>query len=469
MSARRAVRPDGRVRRRRASSSRPRTRVHEAGYRKVDAYTPFPIEELTTRCTCTSSHVPQLVLAGGLLGGLGGLRAAVLRVGRSRIRSTSAAGRSTAGRRSWSVTSRRRCCFAALRRGVRHAGARTACRSRTTRCSTCRASRWRAATASSCASRRTTRSSTSTATRRVPAGPRSRARCRRWSRDAAAPAYSGWTLLGAGSAVAARRWRARPAARTCTTSPSTSRCGESELFADERSARPLVAGTVARGSCARTRSSTPARSGQRASCSELPRRGDGRSCSARGQERFQIFCSPCHGRTGSGDGMVVRRGFKAAAARTTSTGCAQMPIGYFFDVMTNGFGAMADYAAQVAAGGPLGDRRLHPRAAAQRVRAGRRRARPTSAGRSSGALAAAPGGGAPPMSLPVDTRGGSPRFASPRPRADRAGRPRRGRRVFGLALVGRLRVRPRPVLPLLPPRVRVLGRHRRGLRWVSPC
>jgi mono/diheme cytochrome c family protein len=67
---------------------------------------------------------------------------------------------------------------------------------------------------------------------------------------------------------------------------------------------------------------------------------------ARGQAQFQVFCSPCHGRTGRGDGMVVQRGFKAPPSYHIDR-LRQMPIGYFYDVITNGFGAMSDYAAQV--------------------------------------------------------------------------------------------------------------------------
>ena len=72
----------------------------------------------------------------------------------------------------------------------------------------------------------------------------------------------------------------------------------------------------------------------------------------RGEERFNIYCSPCHGRTGEGNGMVVQRGYRQAALATTSIGCARSPAGYFFDVMTNGFGAMPDYRAQI----PVEDR-----------------------------------------------------------------------------------------------------------------
>jgi len=68
----------------------------------------------------------------------------------------------------------------------------------------------------------------------------------------------------------------------------------------------------------------------------------------RGQERYEIFCSVCHGMTGYGDGIVARRGFnKPAPASYHQDRLRQAPVGHFFDVMTNGYGAMASYATQV--------------------------------------------------------------------------------------------------------------------------
>jgi mono/diheme cytochrome c family protein len=72
---------------------------------------------------------------------------------------------------------------------------------------------------------------------------------------------------------------------------------------------------------------------------------------ARGHERFDVFCSPCHGRTGEGNGMIVQRGFRKPPSYHEER-LRNQPVGYFFDVMTNGFGAMQDYAAQV----PVADR-----------------------------------------------------------------------------------------------------------------
>jgi mono/diheme cytochrome c family protein len=68
----------------------------------------------------------------------------------------------------------------------------------------------------------------------------------------------------------------------------------------------------------------------------------------RGQERFDIYCSPCHGRTGEGRGMVVQRGYRQPPSYHIDR-LRKVPVGYLFDVITNGFGAMPDYAAQIPA------------------------------------------------------------------------------------------------------------------------
>ena len=67
---------------------------------------------------------------------------------------------------------------------------------------------------------------------------------------------------------------------------------------------------------------------------------------ARGRERFNIYCTPCHGQLGDGNGMVVQRGLRQAA-RYHQERLRQEPPGYFFDVITNGFGAMQGYAEQI--------------------------------------------------------------------------------------------------------------------------
>ena len=73
----------------------------------------------------------------------------------------------------------------------------------------------------------------------------------------------------------------------------------------------------------------------------------------RGQQRFNIYCTPCHGKLGDGNGMVVQRGLRQAASFHQDR-LRQEKVGYFFDVITNGFGAMPDYAAQI----PVRDRWL---------------------------------------------------------------------------------------------------------------
>ena len=119
---------------------------------------------------------------------------------------------------------------------------------------------------------------------------------------------------------------------------------QSTFFADARSARPMVAGTVARGQLNDDELLFTGKSNG-TDATEFPFPIDARVM-ARGQERFNIYCSPCHGRTGAGDGMVVQRGYRRPPALDIDR-LRQAPVGHFFDVMTNGFGAMPDYAAQV--------------------------------------------------------------------------------------------------------------------------
>jgi mono/diheme cytochrome c family protein len=123
----------------------------------------------------------------------------------------------------------------------------------------------------------------------------------------------------------------------------------SDFFADQRSARPLVDGTVARGELRDDAAlytgkvnGTPVTAFPFAVTAEVLERG---------RERFDIYCSPCHGRTGAGDGMIVRRGYRRPPTFHQDR-LRQAPPGYVFDVITSGFGAMPDYATQV----PVPDR-----------------------------------------------------------------------------------------------------------------
>jgi mono/diheme cytochrome c family protein len=119
---------------------------------------------------------------------------------------------------------------------------------------------------------------------------------------------------------------------------------ESTFFSDNRSARPLVAGTVARGQLREDELLYTGKVNGRDS-PLFPFPVDA-AVMTRGRERFDIFCSPCHGRTGQGDGMVVQRGFRPPPTFHQDR-LREAPVGHFFDVITNGFGAMPDYASQV--------------------------------------------------------------------------------------------------------------------------
>jgi mono/diheme cytochrome c family protein len=121
---------------------------------------------------------------------------------------------------------------------------------------------------------------------------------------------------------------------------------ESTFFSDVRSARPLVEGTVARG---HLRDDGLLYTGKvnGADAAVFPFPVD-KTVMARGRERFDIFCAPCHGRAGYGDGMVVRRGYRRPPSLHQDR-LRDVPAGHFFDVITNGFGAMPDYATQVKA------------------------------------------------------------------------------------------------------------------------
>jgi mono/diheme cytochrome c family protein len=121
---------------------------------------------------------------------------------------------------------------------------------------------------------------------------------------------------------------------------------ESTFFADARSAREPVPGTVARGQLREDALLYTGRAGG-GDATTFPFAIDQRMM-ARGRERYDIFCAPCHARTGAGDGMVVLRGYRQPPTLHADR-LRDAPPGHFFDVITNGFGAMPDYAAQIPA------------------------------------------------------------------------------------------------------------------------
>ena len=118
----------------------------------------------------------------------------------------------------------------------------------------------------------------------------------------------------------------------------------SSFFADHRSERPEIEGTVARGHL-RIDSAryTGKFNGEDIDQFPIPIT---RADIERGRERFNIYCTPCHGRLGDGNGMVVLRGYRQAASYYSDK-LMKAPVGHFFDVMTNGFGAMPSYASRV--------------------------------------------------------------------------------------------------------------------------
>ena len=121
---------------------------------------------------------------------------------------------------------------------------------------------------------------------------------------------------------------------------------DSDFFANGSSARPLPEDTVARGTLEDDAVFyTGKENGQ--PVTELPIALT-QQLLDRGEQRYDIYCSPCHDRSGSGEGMIVRRGYKQPPSYHIDR-LREAPIGHFFDVMTNGFGAMPDYAGQIKA------------------------------------------------------------------------------------------------------------------------
>ncbi len=118
-----------------------------------------------------------------------------------------------------------------------------------------------------------------------------------------------------------------------------------DFYADGRSARPQVENTVARGQLHEDAYFYTGMQGAK--------EGDAMPFPVtmevleRGQERYNIYCTPCHSRVGNGAGMIVQRGYRPAGNFHTQR-LMTAPLGHFFSVMTHGYGAMPDYAAQVS-------------------------------------------------------------------------------------------------------------------------
>jgi mono/diheme cytochrome c family protein len=119
---------------------------------------------------------------------------------------------------------------------------------------------------------------------------------------------------------------------------------ESTFFADKRAARPIIEGTVARSELnADTYFYTGKIGSNPGDFMPFPATAE---VLAHGQQRYNIYCSPCHSEVGDGNGMIVQRGYRRPPSYHTDR-LRKEPIGHFFDVITNGFGVMPDYAVQV--------------------------------------------------------------------------------------------------------------------------
>ena len=127
--------------------------------------------------------------------------------------------------------------------------------------------------------------------------------------------------------------------------PKQNPLSRSDFYPDQRSARPLIEGTVARGQLQADQYFYTGKIGSNP--------GDympfpvTKEVLERGRERYDIFCAPCHSRLGDGEGFVPSRGFSRRPPSYHIPRLEKAPLGYFFDVMTSGFGIMSDYASQI--------------------------------------------------------------------------------------------------------------------------
>lgn len=123
------------------------------------------------------------------------------------------------------------------------------------------------------------------------------------------------------------------------TQPKNRPLSPSDFFRDGRSERPLLENTVARGSLANDELLVAKDS------NTFPLPVD-QALLERGQQRYGVFCTPCHGLQGDGNGMVALRGMKHPPSYHIDR-LRESPNGYYYDVITNGFGQMYGYAAQI--------------------------------------------------------------------------------------------------------------------------
>ena len=182
-------------------------------------------------------------------------------------------------------------------------------------------------------------------------------------------------ILGIGVLLAGVCFAGTACRRDMQDQPKMKPYRSTSFFSDGLSSRPPVQGTIPRGflrtdkalftgkkdsattGTAATPSASPAAGAQASGANAYPDDVTEfpfpitRDTVERGKQRYEIFCSVCHGLTGNGDGMIVRRGFRRAASFNDDR-LRQAPVGHFFDAITNGWGAMPSYASQI----PVQDR-----------------------------------------------------------------------------------------------------------------
>lgn len=127
--------------------------------------------------------------------------------------------------------------------------------------------------------------------------------------------------------------------------PRENPLSRSDFFADQRSERQPVEGTVARDELYADTYFYTGKIGS-APGDYMPFPAT-KEVLERGRQRYDIFCAPCHSRLGDGNGFVPQRGFSHVPPSYHIPRLEKAPLGYFFDVITHGFGIMPDYAAQI--------------------------------------------------------------------------------------------------------------------------
>ena len=127
--------------------------------------------------------------------------------------------------------------------------------------------------------------------------------------------------------------------------PRQNPLSKSDFFADQRAARPLVEGTVARGEYdGDTYLHTGKIGNNPGDFMPFPVTAEVLS---RGRERYNIFCAPCHSRVGDGEGYIPSRGFSRKPPSYHIERLEKAPVGYIYGVITEGFGIMQDYSSQI--------------------------------------------------------------------------------------------------------------------------